>query len=411
MEAFGTRNIGPGRMMLTGMPRRGDRHARAPRLSPGRCERTARARCPVSTAGQEVQTSRGPPGERPCGRRAPGGRAARARARLLESRTGRDAREAIVFVHGNPGVPPATGQRACSRRGAELGSGWSAGGTCPAFGGALAPAGLSASMCPLIAGLSSRTRWAQLQVEAGCTSCCTTFGGGRSGCCGASQHPQAWTKRRADQHRGVMPPGTSWHSDGQNCLAPPPVVGESLRVQGPWDPTPRPWRGATMPENRARGGLAPRSFVEKMYDDLRSRYPPATVLKLYRNTPRPRATDGRRRLGGAIAELATKPRRWLCVGGAADPFLGRRVRRAPAGGSSTCRTWVILAQSKATGPSRTIPQAVRACAAPRFPRQAGSGVGRAGLGASRGPAQRGRGPPPQAGAAAPGAAPGGRHPM
>jgi pimeloyl-ACP methyl ester carboxylesterase len=208
-----------------------------------------------------------------------------------------DAREAVVFVHGNPGsssdwsaLVEATG--AFGRAVAV---------DMPGFGKARAPREFAFNV----------SSYAQFLQDA-----LTRLGidrvhlvlhdfGGPFGLLWGMQHEQAWASVVL-LNVGVMP-GYTWHTMAKRWRT--PVLGELVQA---WIPR-AAWRRA-MQSSSPRG--LPPEFVEKMYDDY-DRETRRTVLKLYRATPNPGATAAE--LGAAIGELH-KPA--LVVWGAADPFIG-----------------------------------------------------------------------------------------
>ncbi|MCW3028451.1 MAG: alpha/beta hydrolase fold protein, partial [Solirubrobacterales bacterium] len=208
-----------------------------------------------------------------------------------------DAREAVVFVHGNPGS--SSDWTALVGAAGEVGRAVAV--DMPGFGRAQAPPGFGydvSSYADFLAGALERLEIEQAHLVL------HDFGG-PFGLLWGLAHPQAWASVVLI-NVGVMP-GYTWHSMAKRWRT--PVVGEIVQA---WIPR-SAWR-RTMQKSGPRG--LPEDFVEKMYDDY-DRETRRTVLKLYRNTPDPGTTAAE--LGGAIAELH-KPA--LVVWGAADPFIG-----------------------------------------------------------------------------------------
>jgi pimeloyl-ACP methyl ester carboxylesterase len=207
-----------------------------------------------------------------------------------------DAREAVVFVHGNPGsssdwtrLLEATGEFA---RAAAV--------DMPGFGRADKPRDFDYHVAAYADFLEGALK--ELGIER--VHLVVHDFGGPFGLFWGLQHPDAWASVVLI-NVGVMP-GYTWHTMARRWRT--PIVGELVQA---WIPR-SAWRRA-MQSSSPRG--LPQEFVEKMYDDY-DRGTRRAVLKLYRATPDPSATA--QELGAALAALH-KPA--LVVWGAADPFL------------------------------------------------------------------------------------------
>jgi pimeloyl-ACP methyl ester carboxylesterase len=208
-----------------------------------------------------------------------------------------DAREAVVFVHGNPGS--SSDWTALVEAAGEFGRALAV--DMPGFGRAVAPPEFPSDVSSYAAFLGGALD--QLGVER--AHLVLHDFGGPFGLLWGVQHPQSW-RSVVLINIGVMP-GYKWHSMAKRWRR--PVVGELVQAWIPrWG-----WR-RTMQKSGPRG--LPPAFVDKMYDEY-DRNTRRTVLKLYRATPDPGTTAAE--LGAAIAELR-KPA--LVVWGAADPFIG-----------------------------------------------------------------------------------------
>jgi pimeloyl-ACP methyl ester carboxylesterase len=207
-----------------------------------------------------------------------------------------DAREAVVFVHGNPGS--SSDWTALVE--AASGVGRAVAFDMPGFGKAQVPAGFGFDVSSYAAFITGALE--QLQIER--AHLVLHDFGGPFGLLWGVGHPQAWASVVLI-NIGVMP-GYTWHSMAKRWRT--PVLGELVQA---WIPR-FGWR-RTMQRSSPRG--LPEHFVDRMYDDY-DRTTRRTVLKLYRNTPDPGTTAAE--LGAAIAELH-KPA--LVVWGAADPFI------------------------------------------------------------------------------------------
>jgi pimeloyl-ACP methyl ester carboxylesterase len=258
-----------------------------------------------------------------------------------------DAREAVVFVHGNPGS--SSDWTALVGAAGELGRAVAV--DMPGFGGAQAPAGFGFDVSSYAGFLDAVL--AELAIER--VHLVLHDFGGPFGLLWGVQHPQAWASVVLI-NIGVMP-GYTWHSMAKRWRR--PVVGELVQAWIPrWG-----WR-RTMQKSGPRG--LPEEFVDKMYEDY-DRGTRSTVLKLYRNTPDPGTTASE--LGAAIAELH-KPA--LVVWGAADPFIGVEYAERQREFFDV-RELVVLEQSS-HWPFQDDPQAVERAVVPFLARQLGAGV-------------------------------------
>jgi pimeloyl-ACP methyl ester carboxylesterase len=206
------------------------------------------------------------------------------------------AREAVVFVHGNPGS--SSDWTALLGAAGELGRAVAV--DMPGFGDAAAPPGFSYEVSSYADFLGAALR--ELGIER--AHLVLHDFGGPFGLTWGVQHAQAWASVVLI-NIGVMP-GYEWHSMAKRWRT--PVLGEVVQA---WIPR-FGWRRA-MQGSSPRG--LPEEFVEKMYDDY-DRTTRQTVLKLYRATPDPGRTAAE--LGPAAAALH-KPA--LVIWGAADPFI------------------------------------------------------------------------------------------
>jgi pimeloyl-ACP methyl ester carboxylesterase len=208
----------------------------------------------------------------------------------------RDAREAIVFVHGNPGS--SSDWTALVDAAGELGRAVAF--DMPGFGKAGTPAGFDYQVSSYAEFLNGAL--AELEIER--VHLVVHDFGGPFGLLWGLQHAQRWASVVLI-NVGIMP-GYTWHSMAKRWRT--PVLGELVQA---WIPR-AAWRRA-MQKSSPRG--LPPEFVEKMYDDY-DRTTRRTVLKLYRATPDPGSTAAE--VGAAIAALH-KPA--LVVWGASDPFI------------------------------------------------------------------------------------------
>jgi pimeloyl-ACP methyl ester carboxylesterase len=258
-----------------------------------------------------------------------------------------DAREAVVFVHGNPGS--SSDWTALVEATGELGRALAV--DMPGFGKADAPAGFGYQVSSYADFLDGALK--QLGVDR--AHLVLHDFGGPFGLLWGVQHPQAWASVVLI-NIGVMP-GYTWHSMAKRWRT--PVLGELVQAWIPrWG-----WR-RTMQKSSPRG--LPEDFVDKMYDDY-DRVTRRTVLKLYRATPDPGKTA--QELGGAVAEMH-KPA--LVVWGAADPFIG--VQYAERQREFFDVQEMLILDESGHWPFQDDPQAVEAAVVPFLRRQLGAGV-------------------------------------
>jgi pimeloyl-ACP methyl ester carboxylesterase len=210
-----------------------------------------------------------------------------------------DSREAVVFVHGNPGS--SSDWTALVDSAGEHGRAVAF--DMPGFGKADKPRSFDCQVSSYAQFLQGALD--ELQIER--VHLVVHDFGGPFGLFWGLAHADAWASVVLI-NIGVMP-GYVWHSMAKRWRT--PVLGELLQA---WIPR-AGWRRAMQKANPK--GL-PEAFVDKMYDDY-DRATRRTVLKLYRATPDP----GNRaiQLGSAIAELH-KPA--LVIWGAKDPFIDVR---------------------------------------------------------------------------------------
>ncbi len=208
-----------------------------------------------------------------------------------------DAREAVVFVHGNPGsasdfieLVQATGEFA---RAVAL--------DMPGFGHADKPADFDYQ----VSGYAEHLQGALSELQIERVHLVLHDFGGPFGLFWGMQHPSEWASVVLI-NVGVMP-GYRWHAMARRWRT--PVLGELVQA---WIPR-WAWR-RSMQASSPRG--LPEAFVEKMYDEY-DRGTRRAVLKLYRATADPGETASV--IGAAIAALH-KPA--LVVWGAKDPFIG-----------------------------------------------------------------------------------------
>lgn len=208
----------------------------------------------------------------------------------------REATEAVVFVHGNPGS--SRDWTALVGAAGELGRAVAV--DMPGFGGAPLPRGFQPEVSAYGAFLQAALE--RLGVER--AHLVLHDFGGAFGLAWGLEHPEAW-RSVVLMNFGVMP-GYRWHSLAKRWRT--PVVGELTQA---WIPR-WAWRRAMAAANPK--GL-PLDFVDKMYDDY-DRTTRRTVLALYRATPDP--GEAAAEIGPALAALH-KPA--LVVWGAQDPYL------------------------------------------------------------------------------------------
>ena len=205
------------------------------------------------------------------------------------------AREAAVFVHGNPGS--RTDWAGLVAAVGPLGRAVAM--DMPGFGQADKPRDYAYQVASYAAFLQGALE--QLQIER--VHLVVHDFGGPFGLLWGLQHPDAWASVTLI-NVGILP-GYRWHVMARRWRT--PVLGELLQA---WIPR-WAWR-RSMQRSSPRG--LPAEFVDKMYDDY-DRATRRVVLALYRATPDPRQAAGT--LGPALAELS-KPA--LVVWGAKDPF-------------------------------------------------------------------------------------------
>jgi pimeloyl-ACP methyl ester carboxylesterase len=208
-----------------------------------------------------------------------------------------DAKEAVVFVHGNPGSH--SDWTALVHRAGELGRAVAF--DMPGFGKADKPRSFDCHVSSYAEFLQGAL--GELGIER--VHLVLHDFGGPFGLFWGLGHADAWASV-ALINIGVMP-GYEWHSMAKRWRT--PVLGELVQA---WVPR-AGWRRAMQKANPK--GLPP-AFVDKMYDDY-DRATRRTVLKLYRATPDPGSTAAQ--LGQAMADLH-KPA--LVVWGAKDQFIG-----------------------------------------------------------------------------------------
>ena len=258
-----------------------------------------------------------------------------------------DAREAMVFVHGNPGS--SSDWTALVDGAGELGRAVAL--DMPGFGQAQAPPGFDYHVSSYADFLQSALT--ALGIER--AHLVLHDFGGPFGLMWGLQHPDSWASVVLI-NIGVMP-GYTWHAMAKRWRT--PVLGELVQA---WIPR-SGWRRA-MQKSSPRG--LPPEFVEKMYDDY-DRATRRTVLKLYRATPDP--GDVATQVGSALAELH-KPA--LVVWGAADPFIG--VEYAERQREFFDVQEVLILKESSHWPFQDDPQAVERAVMPFLSRQLGVGV-------------------------------------
>ena len=209
----------------------------------------------------------------------------------------RDAREAVVFVHGNPGS--CTDWTALVDASGELGRAVAI--DMPGFGRSETPRSFDYRVPAYAEFLQGALT--ELGIER--VHLVVHDFGGPFGLVWGLAHPDAWASVVLI-NVGIMP-GYQWHAMARRWRT--PVLGELLQA---WIPR-SGWRRAMQKANPK--GL-PLEFVDKMYDDY-DRSTRRAVLKLYRATPDPGKTAAE--LGPAAAALH---RPALVVWGAKDPFIG-----------------------------------------------------------------------------------------
>jgi pimeloyl-ACP methyl ester carboxylesterase len=211
----------------------------------------------------------------------------------------REEREAVVFVHGNPGS--STDWSALVQGAGEFGRALAV--DMPGFGHADKPRDFDYQVSAYAEFLQGALT--ELGVER--VHLVVHDFGGPFGLLWGLQHPDAWASVVL-VNVGVMP-GYTWHKMAKIWRT--PVVGELAQA---WIPR-SGWR-RSMAKANPRG--LPPEFVEKMYDEY-DRATRRAVLRLYRATPDPGSVA--EVLGVEMAKLQ-KPA--LVVWGAKDPFIGVR---------------------------------------------------------------------------------------
>ncbi len=208
-----------------------------------------------------------------------------------------DAKEAVVFVHGNPGSH--SDWTALVDAAGALGRAVAF--DLPGFGKARAPAGFAFDV-PAYAEFIDAAL-GELGIER--VHLVLHDFGGPFGLTWGVQHADRWASV-ALLNIGLMP-GYEWHSMAKRWRT--PVLGELSQAFIPR----AAWRRVMQRSNPK--GLPP-EFVEKMYDDY-DRETRRTVLKLYRATPDPGRTAVE--LSAAMTALH-KPA--LVIWGAKDQYIG-----------------------------------------------------------------------------------------
>jgi pimeloyl-ACP methyl ester carboxylesterase len=208
-----------------------------------------------------------------------------------------DPREAVVFVHGNPGS--RTDWLALLRAAGGVGRALAL--DMPGFGQAKAPRDFVyqvASYADFLQGALEQLGVARVHLVV------HDFGG-PFGLLWGLQHPDAWASVTLIDV-GVLP-DYRWHAMARRWRT--PLLGELVQA---WIPR---WAWRRQMQRTNPKGL-PAEFVDKMYDDY-DRATRRAVLALYRATPDPREVAAT--IGPALAALH-KPA--LVVWGAKDPFAG-----------------------------------------------------------------------------------------
>jgi len=208
-----------------------------------------------------------------------------------------DAKEAVVFVHGNPGS--STDFARLVDAAGELGRALAF--DMPGFGNARAPAGFEIS----VGGYARFIEDARTALGLERVHLVLHDFGGPFGLSWGLEHRDAWASV-ALLNIGVMP-GYEWHSMAKRWRT--PLLGELSQA---WIPR---FAWLRVMQSSSPRGLPP-EFVDKMYDDY-DHETRRTVLALYRATPDPGSFADE--IGRSIAELHVAA---LVVWGAADPFVG-----------------------------------------------------------------------------------------
>jgi pimeloyl-ACP methyl ester carboxylesterase len=207
------------------------------------------------------------------------------------------AREAVVFIHGNPGS--STDWVALVDAAGEIGRAVAL--DMPGFGQADKPRDFRYEVSSYADFLQDAL--SELGIDR--VHLVVHDFGGPFGLLWGLQHSSAWASVVLIDI-GILP-GYRWHAMARRWRT--PVLGELLQA---WIPR-SAWR-RPMQKSNPRG--LPEDFVEKMYEDY-DRGTRRAVLALYRATPDPEQAANT--LGPALAELR-KPA--LVVWGAKDPFAG-----------------------------------------------------------------------------------------
>ncbi len=208
-----------------------------------------------------------------------------------------DEREAVVFVHGNPGS--STDWTALVDATGELGRAVAM--DMPGFGKADKPRDFDYQVSAYADFLQGALT--ELGIER--VHLVLHDFGGPFGLFWGLQHSQAWASVVLI-NIGIMP-GYEWHTMARRWRT--PVLGELMQA---WIPR-AGWRRAMQKANPK--GL-PAEFVDKMYDDY-DHATRRTVLELYRATPDPGSTAVE-----LVAEMAELHKPALVIWGAKDPFIG-----------------------------------------------------------------------------------------
>jgi pimeloyl-ACP methyl ester carboxylesterase len=207
-----------------------------------------------------------------------------------------DAREAVVFVHGNPG---SSSDWMALLDAIDFGRAVAV--DMPGFGKADKPRDFDYE----VPAYAEFLQGALEQLGVNRAHLVVHDFGGPFGLTWGLAHPDAWASVVLI-NVGVLP-GYSWHTMAKRWRT--PVLGELTQA---WIPR-SGWR-RVMQKSNPKG--LPEEFVEKMYDDY-DRGTRRTVLKLYRATPDPAIMADE--IGARVAELH-KPA--LVVWGAKDPYIG-----------------------------------------------------------------------------------------
>ncbi|MHB8491309.1 MAG: alpha/beta fold hydrolase [Solirubrobacteraceae bacterium] len=206
------------------------------------------------------------------------------------------AREAVVFVHGNPGS--ATDWTALVAATGPLGRAVAF--DMPGFGSTRRPHGFRAH----VGSYAQFIEQARNELGIDRVHLVLHDFGGPFGLVWGLGHGGDWASVVLI-NVGVMP-GFRWHKMARRWRT--PVLGELLQA---WIPR-AGWRRLIQGSGPKE---LPREFVDKMYDEY-DRETRRTVLELYRATPDPGDSAGE--IGRALAALSIPA---LVIWGGADPFL------------------------------------------------------------------------------------------